>query len=259
MLKSLKFYIRGLQNIRDLLFPQLNKITASEKQSLIDHHATDWRLAKLPEDANIIKTVTDIYGRDGKAAPKIIIYESESNNAFHMNNNTLAISTKKIAEADQQSLEASIAHEYGHDKQNSLTLTVMIARGVATLAAANFGANKLKPLISKTYEWGALATTALFVACAAVAHKLTILPWKAYRRWQENDADRWSVRLTGSAEGGIKNMERHAANRAKENTPEPEGFAKTWRDLNYEHPSHESRIANMRAEEVKLKGQVAKA
>ncbi len=262
MLKPLTHYLKAMAAVWELAFPKPNEITWLEKEALAAHKSRKAHIAKAPEDAELIGFITEIYARDGKKPPKIIIYEASQPNAMHLNNNTICISTAKLEKGDWQGLESTICHEYGHDKQNTLSLAITLSRGAAILAGATALTNKLVPKLEKTKAFTSIAVTATFAAISTALHYATELPWKAYRRWQEKDADACAVKLTGSAEGMIKNIEGHAQRKAERDAAkgitEPEGFKKIWRDLTVEHPSHEERIANVRAEEAKLKGKAIK-
>lgn len=251
----LAFYGKAIIEIWESFFPKPDKITWLEKQALASHKSCGAHIAKLPEDEALIQHVGDIYARDGKKTPKIIIYESSKPNAMHLGNGTLCISTAKLERGDPIALDATIAHEEGHLRQRPLTIAFTALRGAFTLGVATFATQRLMPQLQKAKAFTSLAVTATFSAVATASHYITAIPWSAFRRWKEFDADTNTVRLTGSAEGMIRNFEYHdKAREAHQKTypaEESTGFAKTWKDLTATHPSHEKRVEHLRAEEAK--------
>lgn len=251
MRNPISYYADFFTGLWERWNPQPDKITKYEVGVLKDRGATGWRIADLAQDAGVVGMVAEIYGKAGAKPPKIILYDSPKDNAMHLQNDTLCISTAKLAQHDPVELRATIAHEYAHQAQRNLTLSVILTRLAAVMATATWVTNKAKPALEKTGAFFSLVLFGTFTKVALVAHLVTELPWKAYRRWQERDADAMSVRLTGSAEGMIRNLEHHAAGRKETPEPEPKGLDRVWKDLTRTHDSHEERIAHLKQEEAK--------
>jgi Zn-dependent protease with chaperone function len=256
----LTFYAKKAVGWWEHIFPKADKITWLEQTTLQAHHAQGSRIASPEKDAEVLGIVQQVCQKIGESPPKVIIYRSDKPNAIHLDNGTLAIADSKLAEASPDSLKATIAHEMGHHQQRFKTLGVALIRGAAMVAAATFATHKLKPTLEKTGNLAVAAITAVFSLTAAAVHLISEIPYAAYRRWQELDADATSVKVTGSADGIVGNLEASTLRKkqARENGAllqhsSSSNFSKGWKELTRQHPSHEERIVHARKVEATLK------
>jgi Zn-dependent protease with chaperone function len=251
MVDVVDFYVKSAVGWWERIFPKPDRITWLEKSALAAHKAQGAHIATTEKDGAMLALVQNVYTRAGEKPPKLIIYKSDKPNAMHIGNGTIAIADSKIATSSQESLEATIAHEMGHHKQRFITLGEVVARGAIVFGTATALTHKLKPTLDKTKAFSTLAITATFSAIAALTHLITEPLHAMYRRWQEFDADKTSVKVTGSAAGIIHNLEGHAERKAERATHTPERKS-TWKELTASHPSHEERIAHAKAVEAQM-------
>jgi Zn-dependent protease with chaperone function len=231
----------------ELAFPQRDRITWVEQRALKRHHATQSRLATPAQDGELLSTIRRIYADDGFPEPKVILFESKHATAMHLENNTLAISTTKIATMPPAALEASIAHEMTHQKQLPLLWLFRILAGVTNLAGT-YTALRSATVLTRNFTSQALAQLTNFgigMGASMFIDELLNIPFKAFRRWQESDADRNAARITSPQQ--VLQMLEIQQERQEARAAHSSPHEKTWiEQLNREHPETQSRIDQIR-------------
>jgi Zn-dependent protease with chaperone function len=186
--------------------------------------------------------------------PKLIVVEYKEPNACCFANGTILVTTGLLKTTTLRETKTTLAHEITHLFQKKTRLAYVLI-DIAALALATLGTTHLHKRLftEKPSSFQAiLGTTAIFTALHTVSDKLFSIPFKALMRFQEYDADRGELILTGDLDAiKSKFQKREAFEQQKDKNdsqkkPESTSSLKAlWSDLQRTHPRHEDRLSHL--------------
>jgi Zn-dependent protease with chaperone function len=200
----LKRYVEPFVEVYEQTNPKPYNISWLDAQTLARQNANFALVINPAQPQNaiaqyVMECVDEVAKKMQTYPAKVIIYDNEKSNAMHINNNSLAISLKKIQTSTPEQLKASIAHELGHQQNNGLSIGVKIADVSFEMASGFAVGTATYNALSKNHN-SLIANAGAFIAGSAagfIAANLTKPLYAAFRRSQEFEADKISSQVNG--------------------------------------------------------------
>ena len=230
-------------------------ITKEEAEIIMQRSKGCFRMATDQTEGRLLESLVSLSSKAGlRRVPKLIIYDSDTPSATTLHTGSIIMSTGLLQRMNPAAQDFVLAHEITHIKQKSQVLAsyfLLLAVPMTATAAATSHAIKdwgSKPQgKSHSYHLGRLLKFGVVFAALYPAMKaIALIPFRAFTRKQEFDADRGAVKLLGNIEGAkaeFATYEQYIAEQKNITLLPSESFVeRIERKLYATHPTTEERL-----------------
>lgn len=200
----------------------------AEKMRKIDNYQPSRRLIYPGEYPELQKEVAKLSAKAGMEMPVILVDDRKVDNAFatrYGGRAAIGFTQGFLESAPKEGMRHDIAHELGHAKAKDY-ITRMVMRAVSNTIGVLGGSALFAKIIAGSYAIGgyaqALKDVPLAGACLASVMFIAAAAENVVSRWREREADRFSARLVGDADGAKERLiALYSRNNLAKNFPNP--------------------------------------